>query len=146
LAGASAIANLIVQLESPPLKGLSVVAKPYIIKVRSVDDIVNLVLAAQILLIHRVSADSKSILYVQLPVYNSLAIYYCMVDENVKGKYVLYNRFTGEVQISEKFVNNSKLIVIPIVDIMEQEMLPKELIESFSKKKSKRDEKLRVVL
>lgn len=114
------------------------VAKPYIVKVRGIDDIVNLALAAQVLLVHRVSANSKSILYIPFPVYNSLAIYYCVVDEDMKGKYILFNRFTGEVQVSEKYVNDSKFIVIPIVDITEQELLPKELIKSYSKKKSKK--------
>jgi hypothetical protein len=114
------------------------VAKPYMVKVRGVNDLVNVAVAAQVLLVHRTSIYSKSILYVPFPAYDSLAIYYCEVEETFRGRYFLFNRFTGDVQVSESYVNDSKFVVVPIVDVVEQELLPKELVEKYKKKTKKK--------
>jgi len=45
------------------------------------------------------------------------------------------------VQVSESYVNDSKFVVIPIVDVVEQELLPKELIERYRKKPKKKKAK-----
>lgn len=109
------------------------------VRVKSVTDLVNIAVAAQVLLVHRIDADSKSIFYIPFPAYDSLAIYYCETEGTLKGKYFLFNRFTGEVQVSENYVNDSKFVVIPIVDVIEQEFLPKDFMEKYhSKKKSKK--------
>jgi len=119
------------------------VARPYLIKVKGVEDLVNVAMTTQIFVVHRISVDSgKSIYYVSLPSYDSLAIYYCEVKDGSSGKYFLFNRFTGEVQISDRYVDDSKYIVIPIVEVVEQEIIPKEIIEkSSSKKKGKKKRK-----
>jgi len=115
------------------------VSKPYMVKVKSVTDLVNVAVATQVLLVHRLNTDSKSIFYIPFPAYDSLAIYYYEAEEAFKGKYFLFNTFTGEVQVSESYVNDSKFIVIPIVDVVEQEFLPKDFIEKYcTKKKSKK--------
>jgi len=115
------------------------VSKPYMVKVKSVTDLVNVAVATQVLLVHRLNTDSKSIFYIPFPAYDSLAIYYYEAGEAFKGKYFLFNTFTGEVQVSESYVNDSKFIVIPIVDVVEQEFLPKDFIEKYYiKKKSKK--------
>ncbi|MCC6050343.1 MAG: hypothetical protein LM580_06535 [Thermofilum sp.] len=99
----------------------------------------NVAVATQVLLVHRLNTDSKSIFYIPFPAYDSLAIYYYEAEEAFKGKYFLFNTFTGEVQVSESYVNDSKFIVIPIVDVVEQEFLPKDFIEKYYiKKKSKK--------
>jgi hypothetical protein len=109
------------------------------VKVKSVTDLVNVAVATQVLLVHRLNTDSKSIFYIPFPAYDSLAIYYYEAEEAFKGKYFLFNTFTGEVQVSESYVNDSKFIVIPIVDVVEQEFLPKDFIEKYYiKKKSKK--------
>jgi len=114
------------------------VVKPYMVKVRGVDDLVNVALAAQVLLVHRTSVHSKSILFVPFPSYDSLAIYYCDVEGAFKGSYFLLNRFTGDVQVSESYVNDSKSIVVPIVDVVEQDLLPKEFMEKYKVKTKKK--------
>jgi len=111
------------------------------VKVRSVEDLVNVAVATQALLVHRLNVHSKSILYVPFPAYDSVAIYYCESEGAPAGKYFLFNRFTGEVQVSESYVNDSKFVVIPIVDVVEQELLPKELIERYRKKPKKKKAK-----
>ena len=114
-------------------------SKPYMVKVKSVTDLVNVAVATQVLLVHRLNTDSKSIFYIPFPAYDSLAIYYYEAEEAFKGKYFLFNTFTGEVQVSESYVNDSKFVVIPIVDVVEQEFLPKDFIEKYYiKKKSKK--------
>jgi hypothetical protein len=109
------------------------------VKVKSVTDLVNVAVATQALLVHRLNVHPKSILYVPFPAYDSVAIYYCEAEGAPAGKYFLFNTFTGEVQVSESYVNDSKFVVIPIVDVVEQEFLPKDFIEKYYiKKKSKK--------
>ena len=114
------------------------VVKPYMVKVKGVGDLVNVAVAAQVLLVHRASVHSKSILFVPFPSYDSLAIYYCEAEGAFKGRYFLFNRFTGDVQVSESYVNDSKFVVVPIVDVVEQELLPKEFTEKYKKKTKKK--------
>jgi hypothetical protein len=132
-----------VRLSNSQAKG-SRVSKPYMVKVKSVTDLVNVAVATQVLLVHRLNTDSKSIFYIPFPAYDSLAIYYYEAEEAFKGKYFLFNTFTGEVQVSESYVNDSKFIVIPIVDVVEQEFLPKDFIEKYYIKKSLRKRKKNV--
>lgn len=109
-------------------------AKPYLVKVRGIEDLVNIAVAAQLFIVHRVNIDSSSIFYVPFPAYDAVSIYYCETEGEVGGKYLLFNRFTGEVQVSESYVNDSKYIVIPIVEVLEQEILPKDLLERSKQK------------
>lgn len=113
-------------------------AKPYLVKVKGLEDLANIAMAAQLFLIHRVNIDTKSIYYVPFPSYDAITIYYTEIDNKMIGKYLLFNRFTGEVQISDNYVNDSKHMVIPIVDVIEQEILPKDLIEKDRKERKKR--------
>ncbi|MEM0118889.1 MAG: hypothetical protein QXJ38_00630 [Thermofilaceae archaeon] len=116
----------------------STVAKPYLVRVKSVEDLVNIAVAAQLFIVHRVNVDARSVLYVPFPAYDAVSIYYCETEGVIAGKYLLFNRFTGEVQVSESYVNDSKYIVIPIVEVLEQEILPKELLEKSRQKKGKK--------
>lgn len=118
-------------------------AKPYLVKVKSIEDLVNIAVAAQLFIVHRVNVDASSIFYVPFPAYDAVSIYYCETESEVAGKYLLFNRFTGEVQVSESYVNDSKYVVIPVVEVLEQEILPKELLERSSKKKGKKKKKER---
>jgi hypothetical protein len=120
-----------------------VVVRPYMVKVKGVDDLVNVAVGAQVLLVHRTSAHSKTILFVPFPSYDSLAIYYCEVEGAFKGRYFLLNRFTGDVQVSESYVNDSKFVVVPIVDVVEQELLPKEFMEKYKVKTKKKKSRAR---
>lgn len=119
-------------------------ARHYMIKVKSIDDLVNVAVAAQTPLIHRVVTGSKVIFYLPFPVYDSLAIYYYETEKDMKGKYFVLDRFTGNIQISENYVNDSKSIVIPIVDVVEEGLLPKDFLieqKKTPKKKKKKEER-----
>ncbi|MCS7105185.1 MAG: hypothetical protein NZ954_06450 [Thermofilaceae archaeon] len=116
-------------------------AKPHTIKVKSMLDLANVAVAAQISLVHRLNIDSKSIFYIPFPNYDSIAIYYYETEGQPKGRYLLFNRFTGEVQLSENYVNDSKYVLIPIVEVEEQEVLPKEILDSYSKSKKNKSKK-----
>jgi len=117
------------------------VAKPYMVRVRGFEDLVNVAVATQALIVHRLNFHTKSVFYVPFPAYDSVAIYYCELEGTLRGKYFLYNRFTGEVQVSESYVNDSRFVVIPIVDVVEQELLPKEFVERYKKKPKKKKSK-----
>lgn len=113
-------------------------AKPYLVKVRGIEDLINVAVATQLFIIHRLNVDAKSIYYVPFPTYDAVAVYYCETESRSKEKYLLFNRFTGEVQMSDSYINDSKYIVIPIIEVLEQGLLPKELLEKNIVKKSKK--------
>lgn len=121
--------------------------RPYIVKVKSVEDLVNVAAASQLTLVHRVTIEGDSnLLFVSLPFYDSAAIYYCEVNSDLRGKYILFNRFTGEVSLSNEYVSDSKYVLIPVIGITEWQLLPKELLERVEcrKKKERKVKKRRI--
>ncbi len=111
--------------------------KPYLVKVRGIKDLVNVAVATQIFMVHKLSTETTDILYVPFPSYDSVAVYYCEANERVNGKYLLFNRFTGEVSVSDSFTNDSKYVLIPIIEVVEQEILPKEFLERYQRRRKK---------
>ncbi len=115
-------------------------AGPFVVKVKSLRDLVNVAVAVQIPIVHRIELGDKNIYYVPFPLYDSHTIYYYETDNTVKGKYIVMNRFSGDVHLYNEFTNDSKSIIIPIIEVAEQNVLPKQITSlggSEKKKKAK---------
>jgi len=113
--------------------------RPYLVRVKELRDLVSVAVASQVYLLHHVELDGRHIYYVPFPAYDTHIIYYYESRGKVKGRYVLLNKFTGDVALSDKMANDNRVMVIPVVEVVEQDLLPKELAKKKEKgKKSKK--------
>ena len=112
-------------------------AKPYLIRVKSLQDLVNVAIAAQVFILHHVELNGKHVYYLPFPSYDSHIIYYYESNEEVKGRYILFNKFTGSMEVSDWMSGDSRVLVIPVVEVLEQDVLPKN-VGKKSKKEKKR--------
>ncbi|MEM1509011.1 MAG: hypothetical protein QXY49_06915 [Thermofilaceae archaeon] len=115
-------------------------AGPFVVRVKNLRDLVNVAVAVQIPIVHRVELGDKNIYYVPFPLYDSHTIYYYETDNAIKGKYIVMNRFSGDVYLYNEFTNDSKSIVVPIIEVTEQNVLPKQIMslgDTEKKKKAK---------
>ncbi|MGC9108355.1 MAG: hypothetical protein ACP5IE_09265, partial [Infirmifilum sp.] len=58
------------------------------------------------------------------------------------GVYILFNNFSGEIILSNKWVSDSKFLIIPIVEVEAQSFFsPKEFLQEVRKNNLKNREK-----
>lgn len=110
-------------------------ARPYLVRVKELRDLVSVAVASQIYLLHRVELNGRHIYYVPFPAYDAHIIYYYEGRSKVEGRYVLLNKFTGDVLLSDEMANDNRLMVIPVVEVVEQDLLPRELTKKEKDKK-----------
>ena len=68
--------------------------------------------------IHHVEIGKKHIYFLQiLGMGGRSMIYYVERDEEIKGKYIVFNRFTDETTFSNKFESGGQTVLIPILEL-----------------------------
>ncbi|MFP3950802.1 MAG: hypothetical protein ACLFVP_01450 [Candidatus Bathyarchaeia archaeon] len=53
--------------------------------------------------------------------------------EAIKGGFITYNQYTGEIGSSEKPINEPSIESFPVVEIINQDLLPEELLEKMDR-------------
>lgn len=59
-------------------------------------------------------------------------LYFVKLKEKVDGRYIIYNTLSGEVSFSERVRTDPNLNSIPIIEIVNQDLLSKELVEKVN--------------
>jgi len=108
------------------------------IMVRNLDDLVKIALSAQTYLVHRVHLGKHTVFFVPFPMLNSGAIYYHATEEWVRGSYILYDKFTGEIKLDDKLGDEGRYVTIPVVEVVKQDIIPNDLLKEEKKKKEKK--------
>jgi len=92
--------------------------------------LVNIAVAAQISIIHHAKIKERHVYFIPfLPVGDSSIIYYVEFDEPLDCSYLIYNNFDGSISYSDKIRNDAKLLFIPIIEVVEQNILPEKLFK-----------------
>ena len=60
-------------------------------------------------------------------------LYFIKQEEKIEGDFITYNAYTGEIGFSKKFVSEPNLSSFPIVNIINQDLLTKDILEKVSK-------------
>lgn len=57
-------------------------------------------------------------------------LYFVKLREEIDGRYIIYNTLSGEMGFSPRVRTDPNLNSIPIIEIVNQDLLPKELMET----------------
>ena len=63
---------------------------------------------------------------------NEIFLYYVKIPEKLDGNFVTYNTYTSEIGTSEKLLREPNLNSIPIVEILNQNLLSDELLKKVN--------------
>ena len=63
---------------------------------------------------------------------NEIFLYLVKVKEKLEGRFITYHTYTGEIGSSEKLMHEPNLSSFPIVDIINQDLLPDELLSKVN--------------
>ena len=114
-------------------------AEPKYIRLKRVEDLVNIVITAQMPLIHHLEYDGHHVYFIPfLPFADTGVIYYVLSDRPLPGRFVVYNKFNGSISFSNFLRGDTKLTFIPIVEVVDQNVFsPKDLVPKAVRKKKK---------
>jgi hypothetical protein len=62
-----------------------------------------------------------------------LFLYLVKTEESFTGGYITHNHYTGEIGSSEKLVSEPSIDSFPVVEIKNQDLFPKDLIETLNR-------------
>lgn len=60
-------------------------------------------------------------------------LYFIKQKEALEGDFITYNAYTGEISISDRIIHEPNVSSFPIVDILNQDILPQEVLDKVSK-------------
>jgi len=109
------------------------------IKLRSFEDLVNIVIATQIPLVHHIALNEKHVYFLPFVGLGDFGIiYYFETNEPLKGKYIVYNKLDGKITLSSKINSDARLTFVPIIEVAEQNAFSLKIFESKKKKEKKK--------
>ncbi len=101
-----------------------------VMKLRSIKDLVNVAISAQVPLIHHAVIRGRHVYFIPyMAVGDSSIVYYVESDSPIKYKYLVYNNFDGSVSFENRIKNDARLSFIPIVEVEEQNLLPEKMFK-----------------
>ncbi len=115
-------------------------AEPKYIRLKTLDDLVNVVVSSQVPVIHHLEYDGEHVYFIPfLPFSDTSVIYYVLLDKPLPGRFVVYNKFDGTISFSDSIEGDTKLTFIPIIEVADQNVFsPKGLVPKSNKKKKKK--------
>jgi len=114
-------------------------AEPKYIRLKRIEDLVNIVITAQMPLIHHLEYDGHHVYFIPfLPFADTGVIYYVLYDRPLPGRFVVYNKFDGSVFFSNFLRGDTRLTFVPIVEVADQNVFSlKDLVPKAVRKKKK---------
>jgi len=111
------------------------------IKLKSFEDLVNIVVATQMPLVHHIALNERHVYFLPFIGMSDFGIlYYFETNEPLKGKYIVYNKLDGKISLSEKIENDARLTFVPIIEVAEQNAFSSKIFESKKRKEKKKKE------
>lgn len=99
------------------------------IKLKKLEDLVHVLNTAQIPVVHHMSLDSRQIYFIPFILgADSSIIYFYENEKMLSGKFLLFNNFTGEITVSDKWTSDTRYTVIPIIEVDWQNVFPEKQI------------------
>ncbi|RLF04920.1 MAG: hypothetical protein DRJ64_06245 [Thermoprotei archaeon] len=113
------------------------------IKLKSLEDLVNIIVAAQIPLVHHLVIEDKHIYFLPfIGLGNVGIIYYLETSQPLDGKYIVYNKFNGKISVEKEYKGgDTRLTHVPIVEVIDQNAFSRKTFRIEKKKKKKKEKK-----
>jgi len=107
------------------------------INLKDLKDLVILVFAAHTAMLHHLPLKEAHLYFVVGGTLTETFVYFVKLKQGIEGRYVLYNPLTGDIRFSPTIRTDPNVQSIPIVDIVNQDLLTEELLETVSNLKER---------
>ncbi len=85
-------------------------------KFKTFDDLVRFIANSQIPFICHATVNGKALYFVHIILIEGF-VYYAELDEPVKGRYAVYNRFKDEVSVTDKLEVETQKVTLPFLEV-----------------------------
>jgi hypothetical protein len=117
------------------------------IRLKRLEDLIHVLNVVQVPIVHHLALDSRHIYFIPFFLStDSSIIYFYENERRLEGKFLLFNNFTGEVDITDKWTSDTRFTIIPIIDVEYQNVFPEkqllsELRNQHAKEKREKEKK-----
>jgi hypothetical protein len=99
------------------------------VQLRSLKDLIMLVASSPSSGVIQHLANGKSHLYFLVGgTLHEMFLYFVKENEPIKGNFITYNSYTGDIGASEKMQHEPNVSGFPVVEIVKQDLLPDDLL------------------
>jgi hypothetical protein len=63
---------------------------------------------------------------------SEIFLYFVKEETQVEGNFITYNTYTGEIGFSEKLLHEPNISSFPLVEIVNQDLLPSDLLDKVN--------------
>ncbi len=116
--------------------------RPKTVKLKGLEDLIHVLSVAQMPLLHHVAVDSRHVYFVPVGMIGDVEIvYYVESHYPLQKRFILYNTFTGEVRLSDYATSDSRIMVVPIVEVERHNLFQEKIFFNDDKKSKKKKER-----
>jgi len=103
------------------------------VQLKEIRDLVMLVASSPTTnVIQHMIWENKHLYFVVGGTFSQVFLYFVKLDDPIDGKFIVYNSYSGEIIVSEKFNNDPNMNSFPVIEIKNQDLLPGEVLEKVS--------------
>lgn len=84
---------------------------------KSFRDFICFIVSSQIPFIHHVTLNGKEVYFVQLIGVGERVVYFVEMQEAIKERYVVFNRFKDQISFANRVETEPQSITLPILEI-----------------------------
>lgn len=113
---------------------------PKTVKLKGLEDLIHVLTIAQMPILHHVAIDSKHVYFVPVSMLGDIEIvYYVESPRPLKGRFILYNTYTGKVEVSDHATSDSRITVVPIVEVEKHNLFQEKIFLEEKERKKKKE-------
>jgi hypothetical protein len=104
------------------------------VQLKSIRDIVMLVASSPASnVIQHMENEGDHLYFVIGGTLSEVFFYFVKTNEALEGSFITYNSYSGEIGYSDKVMHEPNMSTIPVVEIMNQDILTEDMLEKVSK-------------
>jgi hypothetical protein len=84
---------------------------------KSIQDFVRFVAASQIPFIHHANINGRNVYFIQLIGFGERMVYYIELEQPIKEKYIIFNRFRDQISFANRIEADPQSIAFPILEL-----------------------------
>ena len=103
------------------------------VQLKTVRDLVMLVASSPATnVIQHLENGGKHVYFVIGGTLSEVFTYLVKLEEPIEGSFITYNSYKGEIGSSEKIASEPNMNSFPIIEIMNQNLIPEEMLETVA--------------
>ncbi len=104
------------------------------VQLKTIRDIVMLVASSPATnVIQHLPYNGEHLYFVIGGTLSEVFLYFVKIKDALEGSFITYNTYTGEIGSSVKIMTEPSINSFPLIEIINQDVLPSEMMEKLSK-------------